>query len=78
MYDYYLSQPPLTVIISFVFCSWIINEFKKQCWTLFMFTNLAGGWADAASEFWEIVGEQQSVQRLFPFILRNEFEAKIV
>ena len=43
-----------------------------------MFTNLAGGWADAASKFWEIVGEQQSVQGLFPFILRNEFEAKIV
>ena len=40
-----------------------------------MFTNLARGWADAASEFWEIIGEQQSVQGLSPFILRNEFEA---
>ena len=48
----------------------------ELCWkTQFIFTNLARGWADAASEFWEIVGEQKSVQRLFPFILRNEFEA---
>lgn len=30
---------------------------------------LARGRTDATSEFWEVVGEEQSIQSLFPFIL---------